>query len=317
MIAVVYTHCHSAVGEPLDSLNGASFLVLRNIVNFPVYMFFFLSGYFLKPIDNVKDFYRNRLSKLIPPYLFYTIVYYLGINVIKGQSISVKSIVSALFLGTAAPPLYYIVVLVYFTLLAPFLQKAVNNKPISFIILLSTPVFISISYVIQLMGTDVSKYLKYTPVWLSFYYVGMIFKVHRPVFKINNLWLLLVLSFVSELASTIALKHTELNEYSQLRFAAALYSIIIIMISYEYSHNRSLSDGCKLIVRLGDDSYAIYYMHFAFIVLFSAVIPFKTTYFLPLYQFGQLVFAVLMSEIAIVLIKKLIIHKKVRRLFGI
>ncbi len=148
ILAVIFIHCQSPIDSHFNSLNGFSYFIIRNIVNFPVYIFFFLSGFFTKSVDDIKLFYKKRLPKLVIPYLFYSFLY-LGISAVWGKVISAKQVIIAVFLGTASTPLYYIVVLTYFTLLAPFLLKAVQSKKMSSIIMSSTPIF---CYLHMLLG---------------------------------------------------------------------------------------------------------------------------------------------------------------------
>lgn len=301
----------------LNSWNGCSYFILRNIVNFPVDMFFFMSGFFMKPVDDVKAFYKKRLPKLVVPYFFYTFAY-LCMSVVFGENISVKRIVLAVILGTASTPLYYIVVLTYFTLLAPFLLKAVHSKKMSIVILTSTPAFLLFAYATRFTGNDIWNYLKYTPVWLSFYYLGMAIKAHKPTFNKTVLWILLPVSFITELASTALLSNIEgFNAYTQLRFAGAFYSLILIILVYEYSKKTDKNVKCKLLAVIGDDSYAIYYMHCAFLIVFTKVIPFSDNMIFPLYQLGEIVFAVLMCELVVFIIKKVIKNKKAQLIFGV
>ena len=317
ILAVIFIHCHNGVELPLNSINGASYFILRNLMNFPVNMFFFMSGFFMKPVDDVKAFYKKRLPKLVIPYLFYTVAY-LGMSAVFGNGISVKRIILAVFLGTASTPLYYIVVLTYFTLLAPFLLKTVQSKKNSIIIMASAPAFLLVAYAIRFAGTDIWNYLKYTPVWLSFYYLGMIIKAYKPAFNRTILWILLPVSFACELISTrILLKPFGVIAYSQMRFAGAFFSVIIILLAYEYSKKSDKNDKCKWLAVIGDDSYAIYYMHCAFLMVFTRVITFKDNSILPLYQFGEIIFAVLMCESAIFVIKKVFKSKKMRLIFGV
>ncbi len=175
-----------------------------------------------------------------------------------------------------------------------------------------------LAYVIRYLGVDVLYYLKYTPVWLSFYYFGMFIKKYKTNIKTNVLWILLPVSLATELASTALLFNVDgYNAYSQLRFAGAFYSLILICLAYEYSKKIDRNDYCKLLVKLGDDSYAIYYMHCIFLMVFSKVIVFKDNTFLLLYQFGELIFAVLMSELIIFIIKKLVRKNNIRMIFGV
>lgn len=317
IIAVVYIHSQTAMGSHLNNFNGISYFLIRNILNFPVDMFFFMSGFFMNPIDDLKAFYKKRLPKLVLPYLFYTIAY-LGISAICGSEINSKRLLLAVFLGTASTPLYYIVVLTYFTILAPFLLKAVHSKKKSVIILASTPAFLSLAFIIRITGTDVWKYLKYTPVWISFYYLGMIVREYKPTFKKSVLWILLIVSFISELISTALLSNIKgFNAYTQLRFTGAFYSLILILLAYRYSKETYKNDKGRWLAVIGDDSYTIYYMHCAFLMLFDKVIPFDNNMILPLYQIGEIFFAVLMCELFVYIIKKAIKNIKLRMIFGV
>lgn len=286
-------------------------------MNFPVDMFFFISGFFMKPVDKITDFYKKRLPRLVIPYLFYTCAY-LGIRLIFGNGLSVKGVVVAFVMGTASTPLYYIVVLTYFTLLAPFLMKAVDNKKLSMIILCSTPAFLVLAYIIRFFGVDIWNYLKYTPVWLSFYYLGMYIKANKPVFNRKVLWTLLPISYVTELTSTYLLgKISGFNAYTQLRFSGAFYSLILILLVYDYSKNNHSNDRFKWLTKIGDDSYAIYYMHCACLMVFTRIIKFGDKTILPLYRLCELLFAVLICEIVITVIKKLFKDKQIRIIFGV
>lgn len=316
ILSVVFIHCQSGIHCSYDSFNGISYFILRNIVNFPVAMFFFLSGYFLKPIDSKMAFYKKRLPRLIIPYCFYTCAY-LGMGFVSGKEITIKRIMMAFLLGTASTPLYYIVVLAYFTLFAPFLLKAIQSKKASVIIFLTSAAFILIAYLFRFAGIDVWNYLKYTPAWLLFYYLGMIIKRYKPTFKKSLLWILLSVSFISELISTALLSKVDSSiAYSQLRFSGIFYSLILILLAYEYSKNQKNSDTCKWLSALGDDSYAIYYMHCASLIIFSKVFTYQENMILPVYQFVEMIFAILVCEIVIFIIRK-INNPKLQMIFGV
>ena len=81
---------------------------------------------------------------------------------IFGNGFNAKRILFAVFLGTASTPLYYIVVLTYFTLLAPFLLKVVHSRKMSIIIFASTPVFILFAYAVRFTGNDIWNYCNYS-----------------------------------------------------------------------------------------------------------------------------------------------------------
>ncbi len=233
-------------------------------------------------------FYKKRLPKLIIPYLFYTCAY-LGISFVLGNGLTIKRVVFAFVMGTASTPLYYIVVLTYFTLLAPFLIKSVNNKKISIVILGTTPVLIMAAYVISFLGIDIWDYLKYTPVWLSFYFLGMYLKANKPKFNRKVLWVMLPIAFATELISTFIFgKIDGFNAYSQMRFSGAFYALILILLAYDYSKEDHSENSCKWLTKIGDDSYAIYYMHCACLTVFTRMIKFGDNTILPLYRLCEL-----------------------------
>lgn len=146
----------------------------------------------------------------------------------------------------------------------------------------------------------------------------MAIREYKPEFNKSVLWILLFASFMTELASTVLLSKIEdFNAYTQLRFAGAFYSFIMILLAYEYSKKTKKYDKCKWLAVIGDDSYAIYYMHCAFLMLFHRIIPFGDSTILPLYQLGQIVFAVLMCELVVFIIKKVITNNKGRMIFGV
>lgn len=317
ILAVILIHCYPGNDFPLNTMNGFSYFITRNLVNFPVDMFFFMSGFFMKPVDDVAAFYKKRLPKLIIPYLFYTCAC-LGMSMVFGNGVSIKGIVLAFVAGTASTPLYYIVVLTYFTLFAPFLIKWVDNKKISILVFCSTPAFIILAFIIRSSGTDIWNYLKYTPVWLSFYYLGMYIKSNKPSFNRKMLWMLLPVAFIFELFSTYILRNISgFNAYTQLRFAGAFYSLIIILIAYEYSKEKYCNMKVKWLTKIGDDSYAIYYMHCACLMVFTRLIKFEYIKILPIYRLLELLFAVLICEIAIFIIRKLFKSRKIQMIFGV
>ena len=271
----------------------------------------------MKPVDDVAAFYKKRLPKLIIPYLFYTCAY-LGMSVIFGNGVSVKGIIFAFVAGTASTPLYYIVVLTYFTLLAPFLMKAVDNRKVSVLIFSSTPAFLFLSFIIRLLGTDIWIYLKYTPVWLSFYYLGMYIKSNKPSINQKILWTLLPVVFTFELFSTYILRNISgFNAYTQLRFAGVFYSLIIILLAYEYSKDKNSNMNVKWLTKIGDDSYAIYYMHCACLMVFAKLIKFEYIKILPIYRLLELLFALFICEIAIIIIRKLFKSRIIQMIFGV
>ncbi len=315
ILAVIFIHCRNGVECPLDTINGLSYFIMRNLVNFPVDIFFFMAGFFVKPIDNNIAYYRKRLPKLVIPYVFYTCVYF-AIRVISGSKVTIKSVIGAVFLGMASTPLYYIVVLVYFTLLTPLLFKALEKKALTVCVFLSTPICLAGGYILFYSGHDIWTYLRYTPVWLSFYFLGMYLRKRPVSFNKTVLWILLLVAFGTELASSYYLMGIEGNTFSQMRFSGMFYGGVIALLIYEYSKEKHDVQKAGLLSHLGDNSYGIYFMHSIFTMIFVKLFPFTEDMILLMYEMCELVFAATLSDIIIIGLRKSIPDRKIRMVFG-
>ncbi len=61
ILAVIMIHCPT--GQEYNAVDYSSWMALRQIINFPVALFFFMSGFFVKPKEiekNGKTFLKTR-----------------------------------------------------------------------------------------------------------------------------------------------------------------------------------------------------------------------------------------------------------------
>ena len=155
IIAVVLIHCEHYVQWD-GSVNSFIFYFYRNLINFPVAVFMFLSGYFANPEKfggGTKQYYKDRIVRLIVPYCAWTIIYLIFRATLIGNiNLSFKTLLSAFLLGKAAAPFYYIIVLFYFTLATPYLVRYVRNITCSIGVLIFS-LFFFLSYGLELMET--------------------------------------------------------------------------------------------------------------------------------------------------------------------
>jgi fucose 4-O-acetylase-like acetyltransferase len=90
IIAVVAIH----VSSVFNSYNSNGLLLYRQSLNFAVPLFLFISGYFLsnKKIDSFEEYKRfltHRLSRVLVPYLFWSILI-LSCGVIISHNFNIK-----------------------------------------------------------------------------------------------------------------------------------------------------------------------------------------------------------------------------------
>jgi len=115
IIAVVAIHASAELGNfPAESFNWYFGLVFRQFINFAVPLFLALAGFFAvrSSTDFGLDYYRKRLMRVLPPYLFWTVVFVL----LKHPShfFSPGALSKDIFLGTGIGIGYFVIVLVQF-----------------------------------------------------------------------------------------------------------------------------------------------------------------------------------------------------------
>lgn len=119
ILAVIMMLCPNAIGLKMGDFSV--WLVLRQLINFPVALFVFMAGYVVN-IDKIKNntcAYLLKLGgQLLLPYLVWSVLY-LAKDYVLNRNISIRHIIYSLCFGKASTPLYYIVVMVKLTLLMP------------------------------------------------------------------------------------------------------------------------------------------------------------------------------------------------------
>ena len=121
IIAVVAIHAIYFGGSPYSS----GFLYYRQLLNFCIPVFFFISGYWAsrKPIDSLagyKALLWKRLSRIFVPYLFWSSLI-LGYSAVKTGEVDGYKTVFLLL------PYYFIIALAQLYILTPVLQY-LNRK---------------------------------------------------------------------------------------------------------------------------------------------------------------------------------------------
>lgn len=120
---------------------GNSFWQFINIfessIRFAVPVFFMISGALLiKNLnESIKNFYKKRLLKVVVPYILISIVYSIGNQIIKTNTVSVNSIVKNIISFDAHYHLWFFEPLIILYLITPLIRKLIlflekNNKSI-------------------------------------------------------------------------------------------------------------------------------------------------------------------------------------------
>ena len=259
----------------------------KPIINFAVATFIFLSGYLTKTDnDNWLKFYVRRITRVLVPYIIWTVIYSIPDIQSSGPSALVKNLLCA----NAVTTLYYIFVYIQFVLLTPLLGKLAKSPyrqlgwliaPLSVILFKYIPVFgnIQLGKHIQLFWNDACLG------WFTFYYLGLILgnKSIDRQFNIRNLAVLYCASLLLQMAEGYLWFTVDpAGCGSQLKLSSILSSTIFMLIIYCVLNRGSHEPKSRLLCSIGDYSFGIYLVHMMILnglqhLEFYSAIPYPIT----------------------------------------
>ncbi len=267
ILAVVFIHCLGKNGF------GSSFI--KPWLYFSVMLFVFLSGY-LTPKNRVKGqiskFYFKRLSKIIPPYIIWTIIYLL-----YDKYFTLKHFLKCLVTGEACGPLYFLIDYGQLVILTPLLFIMLSKKWGRIVLYSITPAYMIFNYFAQWQKWDT-----FIPLcaWLLLpYLVGLEHEKWEERIKNIKLSTSLIMVFV-----TVAIETAEglLWRYvgivglmnTQDKLSTLLYFIAVLVFLFKLSNKQKEKlSKVTLLTKIGDWSFGIYFCHKLFIYIFSIFIP--------------------------------------------
>ena len=278
IIAVVMIHTTPA---------GQWQVFCKPFINFAVATFIFLSGYLTKTDnDNWLKFYIRRITRVLVPYIIWTVIY----SIPDIRSAGLSALVKNLLCANATTTLYYIFVYIQFVLLAPLLGKLAKSPyrhlgwliaPLSVILFKYIPVFgdIQLGKHIELFWNDACLG------WFTFYYLGLILgnTIIDRQFNIRNLAVLYCASLLLQMAEGYLWFTVDpAGCGSQLKLSSILSSTIFMLIIYCVLNRGSHEPKSRLLCSIGDYSFGIYLVHMIFLnglqhLEFYSAIPYPIT----------------------------------------
>jgi len=246
IIAVILIHSRNGIS--FQNTNGAwnfdYWLILRQIINFPVAVFFFLSGFFAKTKIAEKDgpfYYIKRGGKLYLPFLIWSAIYVIPKLIFDLENVQFLDLVIKTFLGLTAGHLYFILVLLQFTFLTPFLIKSIKLKKYNIYLFLITPLYLILLYLYTFnTGNHLPYYYMIFPAWFIFYYLGLLMNIKKRnilLTKIKNIYFAIFFVALGLLLSIfegymqLKLKFPVGFAASQIKFSSFIYSIAVINLT--------------------------------------------------------------------------------------
>ena len=325
ILAVVMLHC-PGTDITFSSFNGLYFVFLINAINSPVAVFFFLSGYFVnaEKIHNggTALWLKKRVVRLLLPYAVWTVLYFV-MDLILGRTLSAGWVMQCIFLGKAATPLYYIVVLICYSLLTPLLVKFMRKRGFVFLVFFGSAACLVLFYVLSYAGYPVWDYLRYTLVWMPFYFGGILARnssVNFEKYRRSSV-VVIICTFILEIAESYAALSCSADSIvlSQMKISSLLNSAAIVFLILSF-RNVCVRDNAvvRALVALGNDSYMIFFVHCIFVTMLNILLgklSFAGDLPLPLIRVCSLIIIMALSLLTIRIIR-LIFRNKSKLIFG-
>lgn len=112
----------------IHTVSSKDYLMLRQVFNFAVPMFIFLSGYFYNEMKfkTLKHKYLlQKVFRIIIPYLFYSVIFLMVLLI--ANKITINDFILKIVTGGAIGPYYFIIVMLQLIAFSP-LMTYLNSK---------------------------------------------------------------------------------------------------------------------------------------------------------------------------------------------
>ena len=238
IICVILIH---SISKEINIHNNELNIAIRTIINFAVGVFVFLSGYFVKPDEikkNMKTYYKRRAKRVLIPYIIWSIIYIFLFNFKYIKTFNIKKLINMFVLGNSSAQMYYIIVLLQLIAITPLLLKLANknSKVINLFLLSITPIYTLINgFYNYYFHNNIYLYATLFLAWITFYYLGIIFKQKKIEFYKYRMVIILcgvILSLVFGIIINIFEYNNGLKYgycVSQVKFTNSIYVLFVIL----------------------------------------------------------------------------------------
>lgn len=278
IVAVVIIHsCGELSNFPPDSLTGLFGIGLRQAVNFAVPIFLAIAGFFAGRGSSGPsgEFYRKRLTRILAPYLIWTTIYLVRDGL--ADSLTIRQVIKGYFFGTGIGIGYFVIVLIQFTLLTPFITRLNSRRKHFSIMIIMTVVGVFFTYYFPALHPDspLARFPAYALpffVWYPFFHLGIYVSqqgVAGIAFDRPRTFIALASTFA--VAAFIegyfwAIQGNYGFGTSQLKLSNILFSASLFLAIAALSRGNSVFNHESWLAVAGRNSYAIYLIHMMLLV---------------------------------------------------
>lgn len=243
----------------------------RPFINFAVATFIFLSGYLTNlEIDKPLKFCAKRISRVLFPYIIWSIIY-----TIFEDGLNLRLILVGLVTAQTTWHLYFIQVYVQFVILTPLLVKLVKCRYMWGGFCIAPLSIVAFKYLPLLGLYEFNPYLNLLWSdsclgWFTFYYLGLllgngIIAKRYSIHRLSWIYAFVIVLAMAEGYWWLMLGSNDCG--TQLKLSSLLTSSVFILMGYTYLHNnRYTQPQNTFLLSLGNYSFGIYLIHILLIL---------------------------------------------------
>jgi surface polysaccharide O-acyltransferase-like enzyme len=275
IIAVIVIHAsgNSYTSFTEGSANWVFGITLRQFVNFAVPLFLTLAGLFSRPKVGVTPilFIFSRCLRLIPPYLLWSVAYLMFSK--SSHFLDPQLLLTDIFMGKGIGVGYFVIVLLQFIFLTPFIWRIKSIKTHMITMIAFTAIGLFSTYTLRTIFIDhpFGKFplnAIFFIYWYPFFHFGVFVslfkeKVIEWVCGVKKVIYFLVPLFVmlSLIEGFFWANHGFISLGTSQMKASSFILSFLSFLSLLYCNNRPSLLDSKVMAWLGRGSYVIYLSH--------------------------------------------------------
>ncbi|HEG42722.1 MAG TPA: acyltransferase [Phycisphaerales bacterium] len=307
-------------------------IFLRQVINFSVPAFLFISGYFVAKGAQKHTDYINvtakRLARVLLPYFIWSMAILLTSGILSGK-IDAIMIFLKLLTGKASTPYYFVLLIAQFYILTPVLMYVNSRKNGFALIALINLMFLATFYIVRLFfSIGIPLYFIFTlPFysWMIFFQYGLLLGANPTLEKrINSRPGTFASLAIFGLMLSFAEALLMLKEFGNVGFAmstiklsSCIYAIGII--SFFLWLKTKITKWPKPLLLIGNYSFGIFLIH----MLFLDNIVFMLSHFtgfrslLPVFQMVVVLITIIICMGSIYVSRRILTEKISVKIFGL
>ncbi|MBN2020010.1 MAG: acyltransferase [Sedimentisphaerales bacterium] len=270
IIAVIATHCIYRVGDP----DSPGFLYYRQLLNFCVPVFFFMSGYWaskesIVSLNGYKVFLTKKFFRICVPYLFWSFLS-LTSQALKNHNFSVSEAAFKLLTGGAIMGYYFVIALVQLYIMTPFLHYI--NRRLNWYGVILVLGF-NLVAVFALYLSRLFHVIPHLPMallfysWIIYYELGLFLgprfsEIHvSSMVRVAVLFAIPICLLISVFEASVLLHRYGRSVFIAFptKYSSMLYAIVVIL-GY-ISWKEYLTNLPRPLATIGHYSFGIYLIH--------------------------------------------------------